>query len=143
MTTEAKVKELEQAVQTLYAEVERSRKREEEAAAFCEDLRTRWEKLGKEGLPEPKPEGVGLGKRGGTDIVFALKLLRKDFRDEEEKVGFIITHLHGEAKSWLRTLWRENDPALNDSDAFLKAMDACFKSTVDVDVEGEGQEDEP
>lgn len=152
MTSEGKMEQLEKAVEALYAELAVSRKREEEAAKFCEDLQTRWERLGKEGLPGPRStEGIGLGKRGGSlvahfdgdlqqypnfraDVVFALRLLRKDFRDEEEKVGFIITHLHGEARSWLRNLWRDNDPALQNADAFIKAMDACFQSTTDVDV---------
>lgn len=69
-----------------------------------------------------------------ADVIYALQLLQNDFRREEEKVGFIVSHLHGEAKAWLRNLWRDKDPVLQDAKAFLKAMDACFLSEIDVDI---------
>lgn len=151
MTTEQKIASLQEAVTQLSAEIIASRKREEEAAAACRDLQARLEGLVKQGLPGPRSEGIGLGKRGASivshfdgnlqqypnfraDVLFALQLLDRDFRDEQEKVGFILSHLHGDAKAWLRNLWRDKDPALQSADAFIKAMDSCFLSNIDIDI---------
>lgn len=151
MTAEQQIVELREAVSRLNAEALASRKREEDAAAAYRDLQVRLEVLTKQGQLTPKPEGIGLGRRTGglvshfdgnlqqypnfrADVMCALQLLNKDFRDEQEKVGFIMSHLHGDAKAWLRNLWRDKDPALQNADAFIKAMDGCFLSSIDVDL---------
>lgn len=151
MTTEERIASLQNAVTQLTAEIAASRKKEQEAAAACQDLRTRLEVLSTQRLPATRPEGIGLGNRGGSlvshfngdlqeypnfraDVIYTLQLLDKDFKNEGEKVGFIISHLRGEAKSWLRNLWRDKDPALQNAAAFIKVMDACFLSEIDVDI---------
>lgn len=151
MTTEEQITTLQNAVAELSVAVRVSQKTVAEAEARCQDLQARWDQACKQGFPGSRSEGIGLGRRGGNlvahfdgnlkhypnfraDVLYALHLLRKDFKDEEEKVGFIVSHLHGEARTWLRNLWREDGLARRDSDEFIKAMDACFQSTVDVDV---------
>lgn len=151
MSTEEQIASLQEAVTQLSAEILASRKREDEAAAACRDLQARLDVLTKQAQTGSRSEGIGLGRRGGSivshfdgnlqqypnfraDVQFALKLLEKEFRDEQEKVGFILSHLHGDAKACLRNLWRDMDPALQSSAAFIKAMDSCFLSKIDIDI---------
>uniref|UniRef100_A0A670ILS5 Gypsy retrotransposon integrase-like protein 1 n=1 Tax=Podarcis muralis TaxID=64176 RepID=A0A670ILS5_PODMU len=151
MSMEQQIAELRNAVSQLTTEVVVSQKKGEEAEKRCQDLQARWDHACQVGFPGAKAAGVALGRRGGNlvahfdgnlqqypsfraDVEYALHLLRDDFKDEEEKVGFIVSHLHGEARAWLRNLWREDCPARRDSDEFIKCMDACFQSSVDVDV---------
>lgn len=151
MSAEEQLTALRTTVSELTAAVLASQKKHDEMEKRCQDLQTRWERASREGFPGSRSEGIGLGRRGGrlvthfdgnlkhypsfrADVLYALHLLRHDFKDEEEKVGFIVSHLHGPARDWLRNLWREDGPARRDADEFIKAMDACFQSTVDVDL---------
>lgn len=69
-----------------------------------------------------------------TEMQYALNLQYDDFPDEESRVAFVIGHLEGGAKDWVRPLMAVNNEILKDTRKFFRAMDLMFSSDIEQGV---------
>lgn len=66
-----------------------------------------------------------------TEMQYALELQFNDFPDEASRVAFVIGHLEGGARDWVRPLMAGNSDMLKDARKFFRAMDLMFSSEIE------------
>ncbi|XP_060128974.1 lysophospholipase-like protein 1 isoform X1 [Zootoca vivipara] len=68
-----------------------------------------------------------------TEIVYALELHHDEFPDDEHRVAFIVEHLTGAAREWLRPLIATRNPCMKNVKLFLEGLKTMYSSDSHMD----------